>query len=240
MRRIGLFEWKNDMICNFLLIKTPCMRIVFLSFFLVIILASKAFSQTSVIDSAVVKIDTLPNANHLVSLDSIAKRRNQLNKTNMTILAGWAGVNIIQSSISSANAKGSDKAFFQMNTYWNFVNLAVAGIGLYSVKKVATKKLSLAQNINKQQQLEKILLVNSGLDVGYVFAGLYLQERGQRLNNDQTQGFGKGVLLQGSFLLVFDVVQYCMHHANGKHLNGWLQKVDIGASQNGVGLSYKL
>ncbi len=216
------------------------MRVVFLSFFLVVILISKAFSQTSITDSAVVKVDTLPNTSQLVSLDSIAKRRNQLNKANMTILAGWAGVNIIQSSISSANATGSDKAFFKMNTYWNIVNLAVAGVGLYSVKKMANKKLSLVQSLNEQQKLEKLLLVNSGLDVGYVFAGLYLQERGQRLNNDQTEGFGKGVLLQGGFLLVFDVVQYCMHHANGKHLNGWLQKVDIGASQNGVGVVYRL
>jgi hypothetical protein len=216
------------------------MRIAFFCFIPFLMLTGKAFSQSSVVDSALVKIDTLPNTTQLVSLDSIAKRRNQLNKTNMTILAGWAGVNIIQSSISSANATGSDKAFFQMNTYWNVVNLAIAGVGLYSVKKAANKKLSLMQNLSEQQKLEKILLVNSGLDVGYVFAGLYLQERGQRLNNEQTQGFGKSVLLQGGFLLVFDIVQYCMHHTNGKQLNGWLQKVDIGASQNGVGMVYRL
>lgn len=216
------------------------MRIVFFCFIPFLMLTGKAFSQSSVVDSALVKIYTLPNTTQLVSLDSIAKRRNQLNKTNMTILAGWAGVNIIQSSISSANATGSDKAFFQMNTYWNVVNLAIAGVGLYSVKKAANKKLSLMQNLSEQQKLEKILLVNSGLDVGYVFAGLYLQERGQRLNNEQTQGFGKSVLLQGGFLLVFDIVQYCMHHTNGKQLNGWLQKVDIGASQNGVGMVYRL
>lgn len=216
------------------------MRIAFFCFIPFLMLTGKAFSQSSVVDSALVKIDTLPNTTQLVSLDSIAKRRNQLNKTNMTILAGWAGVNIIQSSISSANATGSDKAFFQMNTYWNVVNLAIAGVGLYSVKKAANKKLSLMQNLSEQQKLEKILLVNSGLDVGYVFAGLYLQERGQRLNNEQTQGFGKSVLLQGGFLLVFDIVQYCMHYTNGKQLNGWLQKVDIGASQNGVGMVYRL
>lgn len=216
------------------------MKSLFLFSFLFLMLTSKAFSQTSTTDSAVVKIDTLPNTTQLVSLDSIAKRRNQLNKTNMTILAGWAGVNIVQSSISSANATGSDKAFFKMNTYWNVVNLAIAGVGLYGAKKAANKKLSLMQNVSEQQKLEKILLVNSGLDVGYVFAGLYMQERGQRIRNSDTEGFGKSILLQGSFLLAFDIVQYCMHHANGKHLNGWLQKVDIGASQNGVGVVYRL
>ena len=83
------------------------------------------------------------------------------------------------------------------------------------------------------------MLFNAGLDVGYVFGGLYLNERGQRLVNEQTQGFGKSLVLQGSFLLVFDVVQYCLHHANGKNLNGWLNRVDIGATQNGVGVNYK-
>ncbi|MBC7650497.1 MAG: hypothetical protein H7101_01965 [Deinococcales bacterium] len=204
-----------------------------------ILLYVNTFSQTIPKNSASVPIDTLWTTN-LVTLDSIAKRRNQLNKTNMTILAGWAGVNIIQSSISAANATGADKAFFNMNTYWNTVNLAIAGFGLYSVKKAMTKKLSLAQNIQAQHQPEKILLFNAGLDVGYVFSGLYLNERGQRLTNQQTEGFGKSLVLQGSFLLIFDIVQYYLHHANGKHLDKWLDKVSMDATQNGIGLSYKL
>ena len=206
----------------------------------VIFIGIKGFSQTSSTDLAIVKLDMLRQKQDLVSLDSIAKRRNQLNKTNMTILAGWAGVNILQSSISSANATGTDKAFFKMNTYWNTVNLALAGFGLYSVKKAMTKKLSLAQNVHAQNQLEKILLFNTGLDVGYVFGGLYLNERGQRLTNQQTEGYGKSLVLQGSFLLVFDIVQYYFHHANGKHLNKWLDIMAVGATQNGIGVSFKL
>ena len=206
----------------------------------VIFIGIKSFSQTSSTDSATVKIDTLRPKQDLVSLDSIAKRRNQLNKTNMTILAAWAGVNIIQSSISAGNATGTDKPFFKMNAYWNTVNLALAGFGLYSVKKAMTKKLSLAQNVHTQNQLEKILLFNAGLDIGYVFGGLYLNERGQRLTNQQTEGYGKSLVLQGSFLLIFDIVQYYLHHANGKQLDKWLDKLAVGATQNGIGVSLKL
>jgi hypothetical protein len=205
-----------------------------------ILIFLNTFSQTSNHDSIKESIVNVHNTTNLISLDSIAKRRNQLNKTNMTILAGWAGVNIIQSSNSAANATRTDKAFFNMNAYWNTVNLALAGFGLYSVKKVMTKKLSLAQNIHAQNQLEKILLFNAGLDVGYVFGGLYLNERGQRLINQQTEGYGKSLVLQGSFLLVFDIVQYFLHHKNGKHLNAWLDNVSVGATQNGVGVSLKL
>lgn len=62
--------------------------------------------------------------------DSIAVERIKLNKNNMLILGAWAGVNIIQGSISAGNAKGSGHYFHQMNAYWNRVNLAFAGLGL--------------------------------------------------------------------------------------------------------------
>jgi hypothetical protein len=209
-------------------------------FFLLLFFAHKLFAQNVNIDSSAKNQDTILPTTQLVSLDSISKRRNELNKTNMEILAGWAAVNIVQSSISASNAKDVDKAFFQMNTYWNIVNLGIAGFGLYSVKKAMNKKITLKENVLAQNKLEKLLLLNTGLDVGYVFAGLYMNERGQRLGNEQTQGFGKSITLQGSFLLVFDIVQYCLHRGNGRELQKWMDKVDIGIWPNGVGIAYKL
>ena len=68
--------------------------------------------------------------------------------------------------------------------------------------------------------MEKILLFNAGLDVAYVMGGLYLNERGKNATDtqkrDQLRGFGKAVVLQGGFLLVFDTVMYLVHH---QHLN---------------------
>ena len=110
-------------------------------FVTVIFIGIKSFSQTSSTDLATVKIDTLRPKQDLVSLDSISKRRNQLNKTNMTILAAWAGVNIIQSSISAGNATGTDKAFFKMNAYWNTVNLALARIVCTNISTKVTRPI---------------------------------------------------------------------------------------------------
>lgn len=60
--------------------------------------------------------DTLP-LNPLDSLalisDSIAADRYNKNKSNMTILAAWAGVNIIQGSISATNVTGSGEHFLK-------------------------------------------------------------------------------------------------------------------------------
>jgi len=85
----------------------------------------QAFAQNNTTDSLPAKSVS----------DSVAARRNELNKNNLYFLTGWSAVNIVQGGIAATNAKGSNKYFFQMNTYWNVVNLAIAGVGLYAVKK---------------------------------------------------------------------------------------------------------
>jgi hypothetical protein len=168
--------------------------------------------------------------------DSVALRRNMLNKTNMTILLAWSGANLVQGSISAGNLEGSPHYFHQMNAYFNIVNLAIAGYGLYEVRKQMNKKLSLYQNLRQQQKIESLLLLNSGLDLTYITTGLYLRERGTNKLNDKTKGYGGSLILQGSFLLVFDIIQYIQHHQNGQLLNRYLGNLQLATTSNGVGL----
>lgn len=168
--------------------------------------------------------------------DSVALRRNILNKTNMTILLAWSGANLVQGSISAGNLVGSPHYFHQMNAYFNIVNLAIAGYGLYEVRKQMNKKLSLYQNLRQQQKIESLLLLNSGLDLTYITTGLYLRERGTNKLNDQTKGYGGSLILQGSFLLVFDIIQYIQHRQNGQLLNKYLGNLQLATTSNGVAL----
>ncbi len=168
--------------------------------------------------------------------DSVAIRRNILNKTNMTILLAWSGANLVQGSISAGNLVGSPHYFHQMNAYFNIVNLAIAGYGLYEVRKQMNKKLSLYQNLRQQQKIESLLLLNSGLDLTYITTGLYLRERGTNKLNDQTKGYGGSLILQGSFLLVFDIIQYIQHRQNGQLLNKYLGNLQLATTSNGVAL----
>ena len=156
----------------------------------------------------------------------------------MTILAAWAGVNIIQGSISATNATGSDQSFFRMNAYWNLVNLGIAGYGLVMVRKELAKTCTFSENLLQQQKTERLLLLNSGLDLAYIATGLYLNEHGKRLNSDQSVGFGKSLVLQGAFLLVFDLVQYGNHRRNGKILEQQLGNLQLSTTANGIGISY--
>jgi hypothetical protein len=184
-------------------------------------------------DSTLVLTDSLQS----VSIpDSVAFRRNMLNKTNMTILLAWSGANLVQGSISAGNLEGSPHYFHQMNAYFNIVNLAIAGYGLYEVRKQMNKKLSLYQNLRQQQKIESLLLLNSGLDLSYITTGLYLRERGTNKLNDQTKGYGGSLMLQGSFLLVFDIIQYLQHRQNGQLLNKYLGNLQLAPTSNGVAL----
>jgi hypothetical protein len=154
-------------------------------------------------------------------------------------LGAWAGANIIQGSISAGNAEGSDQYFHRMNAYWNTVNLTIAGIGLLTIKKQLAGPHNFERNLKEQQKLEKLLLLNTGLDAAYIMTGMYLKEKGLRQNSDQSTGFGNSLLLQGSFLLAFDLIQYFQHRRNSKALEqnraGW----ELGSTGNGVGLAYR-
>nr|WP_294996781.1 hypothetical protein [uncultured Sediminibacterium sp.] len=171
--------------------------------------------------------------------DSIARERIKLVQNNMYVLGAWAGANIIQGTISASNTHGSEHFLHQMNAYWNTVNLAIAGVGLLGIRKQLKQQYNRESNLKAQYRLEKILLLNAGLDLAYISTGLYLKERGTRLNNDRNVGYGNSLLLQGGFLLIFDLIQYGQHHKNTK----WLEKqggnLELGLGSNGLALNYR-
>jgi len=170
--------------------------------------------------------------------DSIAQERIKLVQNNMYVLGAWAGANIIQGTISASNTNGSEHFLHQMNAYWNTVNLAIAGVGLLGIRKQMKQQHSLNSNLRAQYKIEKILLLNTGLDLAYMATGFYLKERGTRLNNDRNKGYGNSLLLQGGFLLVFDLIQYGQHRRNTKWLEQEQGRLELGLSGNGLSLNY--
>lgn len=119
------------------------------------------------------------------------------------------------------------------------MNISLATAGYFGAKDNLNKQLSLAQSLNDQNKIEQILLLNAGLDVGYMAAGLYLNERGLRKSSDRLQGYGKALLLQGAFLLVFDGVLYSVHKNNGKGFTKTLDKANISFNGQQVGAVLK-
>lgn len=172
--------------------------------------------------------------------DSLNKRRLTINQQHLYVLGAWAGANIVQGTISASNTTGSTRYLHQMNAYWNTVNLAIAGLGIWALKMQLNQPITPAGLMKEQKTVEKLLLLNTGLDVAYIMTGLYMKEKGLRLNNDRNTGFGNSLVLQGSFLLVLDLVQYFAHQKNGKAIQEQANKIQWGVGANGLGLSYRL
>ncbi len=125
----------------------------------------------------------------------------------MLALGGWSIGNIALGLALRSRTGGSRRRFHEMNAIWNVVNLGIAGIGYLRLGDPVNSPLAAWQeNIG----FEKILLFNAGLDVGYVFGGLYLLERSRqpRADEDRLSGYGRSIILQGSFLFVFDLINY--------------------------------
>ncbi len=166
------------------------------------------------------------------SLLEINEERIRQESTGMLVLGSWAIGNLITNPILAQRAEGSQKYFYQMNAYWNIINLGIAGIGYYGLLKVDPSRMSFAETIAAQQKIEKLLLFNTGLDIAYMFGGIYLIERSKNeLNNpERLKGFGRSILLQGAFLFSFDLAFYLFIHQHGVKIKNVLKNLSISPS----------
>lgn len=152
----------------------------------------------------------------LLDFESTNQTRLEYNRHGMLILGSWAIINLVVGILGSFQTKGQVQAFHQMNAFWNVVNLGIAAYGFWQATQVAA--LNFWEVFVAQQQIEKVLLFNAALDLGYMAIGLLLIERGRRLEKERWMGFGKSILLQGAFLLLFDAILYGFQQQQGIEL----------------------
>ncbi|MDG1276345.1 MAG: hypothetical protein P8O16_03630 [Algoriphagus sp.] len=165
-------------------------------------------------------------AQEIPELSAFNQTRINYNESGMIILGSWAVGNMIWGGIGASNSTGQTKAFHQMNIYWNSVNLIIAGFGFWQASNEGLSN-DLFGTLDAQQKIEKILLFNTALDVAYMAGGMYLKERGLRLNKDKFIGFGKSIILQGAFLFTFDALMYTFHAVHAKELPGLVQQISL-------------
>ena len=132
------------------------------------------------------------------------------NNAGMYVLGGWALANMAAGAYGWAAFEGEKKYFSQMNLFWNIVNLSIAGFALYSNYSTDLLSLGDGEIMTKHLKTERLFLINSGLDVAYTDAGILMRHlgTGSERRGDLLKGYGNAVILQGGFLLVFDIVMY--------------------------------
>ncbi len=158
----------------------------------------------------------------------------------MWVLGGWAAANIAVGAIGMSRSKGENRAFHQMNLGWGAINLGLAASGIWTASQADPAALDAWTAYEALQRTQKLFLFNAGLDVGYVMAGVWMQERAKTAatNAERWRGFGKSIIIQGAFLFAFDLGAYLYHQP----LDGQFQQMaplpglSIGTTGDGVGL----
>jgi hypothetical protein len=168
--------------------------------------------------------------------------RLRISRVGMAVLGSWAIGNLGLGALRVGQLQGEDKYFHQMNMYWNAVNLALAGFGYYKAATTDDSALSAFASLKEHYGTEKILLLNTGLDVAYIIGGLYLLERGNNHEagnkRDQFRGFGHSVIVQGGFLLLFDLALYLVQHHHLKRAQHLFEHLTLTGNSAGVILRF--
>jgi len=169
------------------------------------------------------------------------QERLQTDKRLMLGLGSWAGANFLVSGVGWATVpKGEAYYFHQMNVLWNTVNIGLAIPGYFNAKK-SNPNLTFAESIKTQHKTEKIFLINTGLDIAYISAGLLLRSNAKTnlTKRDQFNGFGTSLLMQGGFLFLFDLTAYVLHNQHAKKsLYPKMNSIEL--STSGLGIKWNI
>ena len=180
------------------------------------------------------------------SLDEINKKRCQYNWNGMIIFSTWTSTNLIASTVGLVASDGATKHFFEMNLYFNLINMAIAVPGIISAKNKLKKYkgLNFEKSIKEAQRVKTTFIVNAVLDVSYIATGFLLREMANNpthvQNKNRFRGFGNALILQGAWLFVFDFIEYGLQTANGKKLMPHWQQWCISTKGLGIKIGFQL
>ena len=152
------------------------------------------------------------HAQNIVGGNSFCEQGMKINNGGMMVLGGWAVANMAAGAYGWSAFEGQKKYFYQMNLFWNVVNATIAGIALSNNLGYDCSSVSYDSYLNSHLSTEKTLLINSALDVGYIGTGFLLKYFSTKASqrNDLLKGYGNSLILQGGFLLAFDLVLYAL------------------------------
>ena len=156
--------------------------------------------------------------------------RLEKNKQLMVTLGSWSAVNLVSGGLGSLSLDATSQHFHQMNALWNTVNFSLAASGLIRYRKDKSTIFSLSETISEQHKTEKIFLVNSAIDISYIGAGAFLNYQSGLggANASIQKGFGNSLIVQGAFLLIFDVAAFYIHKKNRlKNLEPIVQSIGL-------------
>ena len=172
-------------------------------------------------------------------LAAFQKQQSRIQQQGMWFLGSWAMANIGGSGYMMTQTEDSRYYFHQMNVYWNLVNMGIAVTGYFNAPDSDVTKRT-TELYRESNDFSKLLLLNTGLDVAYITTGLYLKEKAKNHNKRQSRykGYGNSLMLQGGFLLVFDVTLFILNESSINDLHN-SESIQITLTPASLYLSYK-
>lgn len=127
-----------------------------------------------------------------------------------------------------SQTSGQQRYFHQMNLFWNVVNIGIGVPGLLSTYK--EKPQDFESVYTGQKRFENVYLLNAGLDLGYVAAGWALNNFGKTKEGElasRLKGYGNSIVLQGTYLVLHDIIMYSLYRTNHVRLQTLWKRVSI-------------
>ena len=147
--------------------------------------------------------------------------------TGAAVLTAWGGASIA-AGVALAIAKREDKQWLTFGLFTAAVGAVNVGFGVLGLVNTQNERRTLADKLSLeprdyQQELvarhrsgATIYALNFGLDISYVAAGVILWVVGERLKpNAVLHGMGMAGVIQGAWLLVFDLVHWVFAEQRG-------------------------
>jgi hypothetical protein len=157
-------------------------------------------------------------------------------RKHLTVLAFWSILNSVGGLIALFIIKGSTHYFWMMSGIWGVINFTFAIGFFYHTLYRKLPKGSSYEHLKVQYHVERMMFLNSGIDVASIFVGFGLREHSFVCDvsyPDLWLGFGWAIVIQGLFLLVQDLIFLCLYRRNFRKAQPFLETLlTIGGNVN--------
>lgn len=184
----------------------------------------------------------LYSAFYAQTVDQFNQSKSKVDQKLMLTLGSWSLANTAVGIYGWSKTEDESKYFHQMNVMWSGVNLALAIPGYFRARKEYAQNKDFPQLYFAQTKTEKIFLFNTALDVAYITGGFLFKTHANNSteNFNRFQGFGNSLILQGSFLFLFDLTALLIHSSRRtKALDPVLERVKLSFTGSQLGFSYQ-
>lgn len=172
--------------------------------------------------------DDLPLDEIVDELRDFDDRFRLILRKHLAVLGWWCFINLLTGLTGLFLFSGQWRYFFLMNIVWALINFAIVVFIFDHTFYQRFSQGNSFERIEVQRHVEKMLLLNIGLDTAYIFAGLFLRSLAYLPATDYPElwiGFGWSVILQGAYLFIHDNVFHYLHLINFRKCRPFLEEV---------------